>query len=352
MAKAKQLQWSLRSYFVVLFIGILFVTCLSGLLVVYALRTGLQLEGHLLFWITIYTGVILILGSFIMWQGSIHLTRPIQDLNQAVKAVAQGNFDYQIVRKTYPKDTAPYHNEIDQLSQNVNQMAQDLKNLAQLRQDFISNVSHELKTPVASLVGLSDLLADSDLNREDQAELLALMQSETLRLSRLCDDILNLSRLDRQDQLRIEKVRVDEQIRHSLILLKEKWKDKEIQIDFQALPLVWGTDPDLSMQIWLNLLDNAIKYSGIQVNLTIIMKADHKGLSLTFQDKGIGIAPDKLRYIFDQFYQVDQSHSQEGNGLGLAIVKRIVTLLKGQLEVFSQEGEGTQVILFLPKLVD
>lgn len=111
---------------------------------------------------------------------------------------------------TYPKDTATYHNEIDQLSQNVNQMAQDLKNLAQLRQDFISNISHELKTPVASLVGLTDLLSDSDLDGKEQAELLELMQSETLRLSRLCDDILNLSWLDRQTRLRLEKVRIDE----------------------------------------------------------------------------------------------------------------------------------------------
>ncbi|CAM4113769.1 HAMP domain-containing sensor histidine kinase [Streptococcus penaeicida] len=348
MTKSKELQWSLRSYFVFLFIAIIIITNLISFAVIMLLKEGLKVEAPLFFWLMLYTLLTILVGGVIMWQGSIHLTRPIQELNQAVIEVSQGNFDYQIIRKTYPKDKATYHNEIDQLSQNVNQMAQDLKNLAQLRQDFISNISHELKTPVASLVGLTDLLSDSHLEGQEQAELLALMQSETLRLSRLCDDILNLSRLDRQTDLRIEKVRIDEQIRHVLILLSEKWRDKDIIIDFDSPAIYLGTDADLSMQIWINLIDNAIKYSGDKVKLGIYLIEQDKGLEILISDHGIGIEESKQRYLFQQFYQADQSHNREGNGLGLAIVKRIITLLEGKISLQSQVGKGTTVTVYLP----
>lgn len=348
MIMPKELQWSLRSYFVFLFIAIIIITSLTSFAVVMLLKAGLKVDGSLFFWLMLYSLLTILVGGVIMWQGSIHLTRPIQELNQAVIEVSQGNFDYQIIRKTYPKDKATYHNEIDQLSQNVNQMAQDLKNLAQLRQDFISNISHELKTPVASLVGLTDLLSDSDLAGKEQAELLELMQSETLRLSRLCDDILNLSRLDRQTDLRLEKVRIDEQIRHVLILLSEKWRDKKISIDFESLATYLETDADLCMQIWINVIDNALKYSGEKVKLAIHLVQQSKGVEISISDNGIGIEESQQRYLFQQFYQADQSHNREGNGLGLAIVKRIVTLLEGKISLQSQLGKGTTVKLFLP----
>lgn len=349
MAKSKHLQLSLRYYFVILFIAILLVTCFSGLFFICLLHLLFGVKGGLMFWIGIYTLVILLLGSLIMWQGSIHLTRPIQQLNQAVKEVAKGNFDHQVVRKQYPNDTADYHNELDELSQNLNQMAQDLKNLDQMRQEFISNVSHELKTPVASLVGVSDLLASHQLSGEDQEELLQIMQSETIRLSRLCDDILNLNRLDRDLLLDVKKTRIDEQLRQAMILLTKKWKDKEISLDMTLDAVTVITDPHLTMQLWLNLLDNAIKYSAQEVKLTIAITEQKESITVVMIDQGIGISKEDQRRLFEPFYQSDHSHLQEGNGLGLSIVKKIVTALSGTITITSQLGQGTKVSLTLPR---
>ncbi|AGM98055.1 HAMP domain-containing sensor histidine kinase [Streptococcus iniae] len=349
MAKSKHLQLSLRYYFVLLFIGILLVTCFSGLFFICLLHLLFGVKGGLMFFIGSYTMVILLLGSLIMWQGSIHLTRPIQQLNQAVKEVAKGNFDYQVVRKKYPNDTADYHNELDELSQNLNQMAQDLKNLDQMRQEFISNVSHELKTPVASLVGVSDLLASHQLTCEDQAELLQIMQSETIRLSRLCDAILNLNRLDRDFLLEVKETRIDEQLRQAMILLTEKWKEKKISLEMPPHAVRLVTDPHLTMQVWINLLDNAIKYSGDDVRLAIAIIDQKDSISVVITDQGIGISKEDQRRLYEPFYQSDHSHSQEGNGLGLSIVKKIVTALSGTITITSQLGQGTKVSLTLPR---
>ncbi|MGT2933489.1 HAMP domain-containing sensor histidine kinase [Streptococcus catagoni] len=348
MKKDKNLQFSLRSYFVLLFVFILAITCFLGLCLVALLKLVFALSGGLGFWIGIYTLVIMLIGSLIMWQGSLHLTKPIRQLNEAVKQVSKGHFSVKIVRKSYPKDKAPYHNEIDELSQNFNKMADDLKQVAELRRDFISNVSHELKTPVASLVGLSDLLASGQLEERDRNELLEIMQSETLRLSRLCDDILNLSRLDKGNKVKKEELRLDEQLRHALILLTEKWKEKDIAIDFQSYPIRIVTDPDLSMQIWINLIDNAIKYSAQKVDLKISIEKENEGVWVSIEDQGYGIAQEDQDRVFEQFYQSDQSHAQEGNGLGLAIVKRIVELLDGEITFVSQLGKGTCFQVYLP----
>ncbi|WP_306675997.1 sensor histidine kinase [Streptococcus didelphis] len=261
MKKTRQLHYSLRSYFVVLFIGILAVTCLLGLLLLAFLKELVGIKAGLVFWIALYTFFIMCMGGLMMWQGSIHLTKPISDLNEAVKRVSSGDFSVKISRKAYPKDQGLYHNEIDELSQNFNQMAEDLQTIAQLRQDFISNVSHELKTPVASLAGISELLLEDQLSNEEEADLLDIMQAETMRLSRLCDDILNLSRLDKQENISPSPVRIDEQLRQAVILLTEKWKDKAISLDYNSQSLTLLTEADLTMRVWLNILDNAIKYS-------------------------------------------------------------------------------------------
>lgn len=349
MTKKKEVQISLRRYFVLLYIVIFLMTSLCAMAILVFLKEGLQVSGSFTFWIMIYSLVILILGTFIMWYGSTHLTKPISDLNQSVKAISQGDFTRKIERKDYPNDTAPYHNEIDELSQNINQMADDLENADRLRSQFIANLSHELKTPISALVGMSDLLMDDNLKKDVRKDLTTILQSESLRLNRLCDDIVNLTKIENHISPQLEAVLLDEQIRQALILLTEKWKSKTIHLEFESQPVLCQTDPDLSMQVWMNLLDNAIKYSADDVFLTVQMtKKDHEIL-ITISDKGIGIPEEDLRHIFEQFYQADQSHAQEGNGLGLAIVKKIIQALKGRISVDSDPEKGTNFHISLPE---
>lgn len=300
-------------------------------------------------WLIIFSLVIILVGSLAMWYGSVHLTKPISELNESVKAISRGDFNRKIPLKQYPKDTAKYHNELAQLSQHVNQMAEDLRRSDEHRSAFIANLSHELKTPIASLVGVSDLLADEKLDESTRKDLTAILRSESLRLSRLCDGIVTLTKMERDFEPKKKPLQLDEQIRHAVILITEKWKQKEIDLTFTSQPVHCVTDPDLSMQVWTNLLDNAVKYSSDSVHLMIDIQEEKDTARVTIADNGIGMSEEDQRHIFEQFYQVEHSHVQEGNGLGLAIVKTIVDQLGGSISVESEIGKGSTFQVILPK---
>ena len=300
-------------------------------------------------WLIIFSLVIILVGSLAMWYGSVHLTKPISELNESVKAISRGDFNRKIPLKQYPKDTAKYHNELAQLSQHVNQMAEDLRRSDEHRSAFIANLSHELKTPIASLVGVSDLLADEKLDESTRKDLTGILRSESLRLSRLCDGIVTLTKMERDFEPKKKPLQLDEQIRHAVILITEKWKQKEIDLTFTSRPVYCVTDPDLSMQVWTNLLDNAVKYSSDSVHLMIDIQEENDTARVTIADNGIGMREEDQRHIFEQFYQVEHSHVQEGNGLGLAIVKTIVERLGGTITVESELGKGSVFQVILPK---
>ena len=300
-------------------------------------------------WLIIFSLVIILVGSLAMWYGSVHLTRPISELNESVKAISRGDFNRKIPLKQYPKDTAKYHNELAQLSQHVNQMAEDLRRSDEHRSAFIANLSHELKTPIASLVGVSDLLADEKIDESTRKDLTGILRSESIRLSRLCDGIVTLTKMERDFEPKKKPLQLDEQIRHAVILITEKWKPKEIDLTFTSQPVHCVTDPDLSMQVWTNLLDNAVKYSSDSVHLMIDIKEENDTARVTIADNGIGMSEEDQRHIFEQFYQVEHSHVQEGNGLGLAIVKTIVDQLGGSISVESEIGKGSTFQVILPK---
>lgn len=300
-------------------------------------------------WLIIFSLVIILVGSLAMWYGSVHLTKPISELNESVKAISRGDFNRKIPLKQYPKDTVKYHNELAQLSQHVNQMAEDLRRSDEHRSAFIANLSHELKTPIASLVGVSDLLADEKLDESTRKDLTGILRSESLRLSRLCDGIVILTKMERDFEPKKKPLQLDEQIRHAVILITEKWKQKEIDLTFTSQPVHCVTDPDLSMQVWTNLLDNAVKYSSDSVHLMIDIQEENDTARVTIADNGIGMSEEDQRHIFEQFYQVEHSHVQEGNGLGLTIVKTIVDQLGGSISVESEIGKGSTFQVILPK---
>ena len=349
MDKQKEIQFPLRNYFVFMFCSVLVSTSVIGLMTVFVLKHWLMVEVSFQAWLIIFSLVIILVGSLAMWYGSVHLTRPISELNESVKAISRGDFSRKISLKYYPKDTAKYHNELAQLSQHVNQMAEDLRRSDEHRSAFIANLSHELKTPIASLVGVSDLLADENLDESTRKDLTGILRSESLRLSRLCDGIVTLTKMERDFEPKKKPLQLDEQIRHAVILITEKWKQKEIDLQFTSRPVHCVTDPDLSMQVWTNLLDNAVKYSANSVHLTIDIQEENDTARVTIADDGIGMSEEDQRHIFEQFYQVEHSHVQEGNGLGLAIVKTIVDQLGGSISVESEIGKGSTFQVILPK---
>jgi signal transduction histidine kinase len=218
-----------------------------------------------------------------------------------------------------------------------------------MRKDFMSNVSHEIKTPVAAITGFSEILLDGGLSVEEQQEYLNYLNEESIRLSRLCENMLRMSRLDNQYIVeKKQKVQIDEQIRRCIIVLNEKWSEKNIIFDLQLERNSLLSDYDLLFQVWTNLIDNAIKYSGQDGTIQIFTGIDDGMLTVTIRDEGIGIAKEKQARIFDKFYQCDESHKKQGSGLGLSIVKRILELLEGTIELTSEEGKGTSMTVRIP----
>jgi signal transduction histidine kinase len=230
-------------------------------------------------------------------------------------------------------------------------MVQELNSIEYLRKDFISNVSHELKTPLASIQGFTKLLADDNLSKEERQEYINIILEETTRLSNISNNIIKLSKFENQEIVTNKKeYRLDEQLRKAIIMLDEKMNEKNITASLKSSPITIIEDADIVMEIWLNLLSNAIKYTNPNGKIDISLTQDDQFVKVAIKDNGIGIAKEKQNRIFEKFYQADNSHSQEGSGLGLAIVKRIVDLINGKIEFESEENKGTIFSVYINKV--
>lgn len=262
----KYFRLPLRTYFTFLFCVILFLSCLLSIVLVLGIYSVFYKDiptKESLYVLSFCTCLLTFLfGALSMWFGAYHLTKPIVELNQVVKAVAQGDYSHTIVRKQSLRRDADYLNEIDELTESFNSMTSTLSRTDRMQKDFVSNVSHEFKTPLASLVSIAELLENGALSEEEEKTLLTLLKSESLRLSNLSTTLLDLSHLDYLDKMPLnEIVRIDEQIRHALILITEKWTEKEIDLTFDAPATSIRTNADWLMMIWINLIKNAVKYS-------------------------------------------------------------------------------------------
>lgn len=349
----RRLRISLRIHFSLVSISTLCSACVFSFIFVLA---GIKLfyHGDFTLPVVIIIGLLvcclsILLGGIMLWFGTIHLTRPIEEVSRAVKEVANGDFTVHINKKVKNLGKYVFVNEIDELAENFNTMTAELNGMDYMRKDFMSNVSHEVKTPVAAITGFTEILMEGGLNTEEQQEYLAFINKESLRLSRLCENMLRMSRLDHQ-QIVVKKdnVRVDEQIRKCIIMLSEKWTDKARNYELDCDNLIIQSDADLLMQIWANLIDNAIKYSPENSSIYITGKIENNYLVVSIKDEGDGISTKKQSKIFEKFYQCEESHKKQGNGLGLSIVKRVVVLLGGSITCISEEGKGTIMEVKIP----
>jgi signal transduction histidine kinase len=292
----------------------------------------------------------MLFGGITLWHGAQYVTNPIIRLREGVQKVADGDFSVQLGVKESCNKTEEgfYSDEMDELISNFNKMVRELNGMDYMRKDFMCNVSHEIKTPVAAITGFSEMLLDGGLEEQEQKEYLTYLNQESLRLSRLCESMLRMSRLDNQIIVdKRQEVMVDEQLRHCIIMLGEKWSDKEINFDLQLEKCSIVSDYDLLFQIWTNLIDNAIKYSKQESTIWITANIHMDFLKVTIRDEGIGIPAQKQDKIFDKFYQCEESHKKQGSGLGLSIVKRIIEILNGSISYVSEEGKGTTVTVVL-----
>lgn len=267
--------------------------------------------------------------------------KPILQLNNATQEVAKGNFDVMVVNDS--------QDEIGQLTISFNKMAKELKSIEYLRKDFVSNVSHEFKTPISSIQGFAKLLENKDLTEQERQEYLGIIMEETERLSNLSSNILKLSKLESQDIV-FNKIEysLDEQIRRIILLLEPKWCEKGIEFDIEMENISFLADEELMQQVWINLLSNAIEYSYKNGVIHIRMYKEEEKAVIIIQDEGSGMDKPTKDRMFEKFFKGDSSHSKEGAGLGLSLVKRIVDLHRGIIEVESESQKGTVIKIVFP----
>ncbi len=270
-----------------------------------------------------------------------NIFRPIEQINEATKKVALGEYDIELETKR--------EDEIGELTNNFNKMTRGLKSTENLQKEFINNVSHEIKTPVSSIEGFAKFLKDKDLTDEEREEYANIIIEEAKRLENLTGKILKLSKLNNQEIItNKQEIEVAEQIRKAISLLEPKWSKKDIKVNVSLEEKTFLGDEDLIFQVWVNIIDNAIKFSNIGESIDIKVYEKDSNINVEIKDHGIGINEEDLEKVYDRFYQIDRSHSKEGSGLGLAIVKRIVELSEGKIEIKSKENKGTTVIVKLP----
>ncbi|MBQ4562472.1 MAG: HAMP domain-containing histidine kinase [Clostridia bacterium] len=261
--------------------------------------------------------------------------KPMYRLIDQIDRLASGDFKVRLK----PSNALSSHPAVEKAVDSFNRMAEQLENTQMLRQDFINNFSHEFKTPIVSIAGFAKLLKKGNLSDEQKNEYLDIIESESLRLSAMATNVLNLTKVENQTILTdITEYNLSEQLRNSILLLESKWADRDIEFDLGFDEHYIKANKELLREVWINLLDNAIKHTDGYIAVRV---TEDDKLTIEVENTGSSIPKDKQTRIFDKFYQSDESHSSEGNGIGLALAKRIVELHKGSIGVKSEENRVT-----------
>lgn len=284
------------------------------------------------------------LSVILLYWISRRISNPLTQMSEVSRRIAKGDYSQRV--KVNSLD------ETGQLAASFNAMADSLENLEQMRRNFVANVSHELRSPLTSMRGYIQGILDKTFDSKEQEKYLKIALEETQRLSKLIDELLDLSRIESgQFPLNLSVFDINEQIRRLLIAREESIEQKKInvQVDFEKEQCLVKADLDRIQQVIVNLLDNAIKFNKEEGKLLIKTWKHKDKVYVKIQDQGIGIPKEEIPYIWERFYQVDKSRSGQGRGtgLGLSIVKKILDEHRENIWVNSQLGKGTAFIFSL-----
>jgi len=275
------------------------------------------------------------------------VTRPVQKITTAAGKLMQGDFTARIepIHGSYAEQN------FGQIVDCFNQLAQALAGMESLRTDFLANVSHELKTPLAVIQNYATMLQTPGLEEQTRIEYARAVTDACRRLSNLVSNILKLNKLEHQ-QLAPARTEYDVsgQLVESLLQYEHVWEKKSIDLetDIPDGVRIQG-DEDLLMLVWNNLLSNAFKFTQPGGRVRVCLTENGEEVTVTVSDTGCGMTPEVGSRIFEKFYQGDPSHSTQGNGLGLALVKRVVDMVQGRIRVESVCGKGSTFMVTLPR---
>uniref|UniRef100_UPI0028A27E48 envelope stress sensor histidine kinase HitS n=1 Tax=Bacillus luti TaxID=2026191 RepID=UPI0028A27E48 len=265
---------------------------------------------------------------------------------EPIQKIAKGDFSVKI------RNEEKYDGEIGVLVKSINDMTDELNAMEKMRQEFVSNVSHEIQSPLTSIKGFARALQDDNLSEEKRKHYLTIIETETMRLSKLSQNLLKLTLLE-SEEYTPEKVtyRLDQQLKQIVLNSEPLWADKEIELELDLEKVCVIADQESLSQVWINLIHNSIKFTPSGGTITIQLKENEKVVEVRIRDSGIGISEEQKQHIFERFYKADSSRNRTygGSGLGLAIVKKVLDLHQGEIKVESEEGSGTEFIVCIPK---
>lgn len=345
--KIKQSRFPLSTFWIIF----------GSLLMMSGLHTALYLFVQRMAWLEIVQTHIILLYWFIVallltlivrWQMKKTYEEPLLKLSRATKQVAQGDFSVYIPT-TNTSDNLDY---LDMMIMDMNKMIEELGSIETLKTDFISNVSHEMKTPLAVIKNYGEMLQSKHISDERRIEYAKTIEDSARKMSELIGNILKLNKLENQRIVpEVEDYDVCRQLCDCILGFEEAWDAKEIEleVDMEDEETFVKGDESLMELVWNNLLSNAVKFTEAGGMITVKQRTTEKYVEVSVSDTGCGISEASLKHIFDKFYQGDTSHATQGNGLGLALVHRVLTLLDGDIQVSSIEGKGTTFTVKLPK---
>ncbi|MGN5648725.1 envelope stress sensor histidine kinase HitS [Bacillus sp. Brlt_9] len=265
---------------------------------------------------------------------------------EPIQKIAKGDFSVKI------RNEEKYDGEIGVLVKSINDMTDELNAMEKMRQEFVSNVSHEIQSPLTSIKGFARALQDDNLSEEKRKHYLTIIETETTRLSKLSQNLLKLTLLE-SEEYTPERVtyRLDQQLKQIVLNSEPLWAEKEIELDLDLEKVHITADQESMSQVWINLIHNSIKFTPSSGTITIQLQEYEKVVEVSIRDSGIGISEEQKQHIFERFYKADSSRNRAygGSGLGLAIVKKVLDLHQGEIKVESEEGNGTEFIVCIPK---
>ena len=339
--RKEKIKFSLRTRMTVLVgIVVLFSILISfgiSKLLEWLLPTSTSIP--LLIQLIIFSLVIAILATHFL---SKMFFDPIKELRLGMQKIADGKFDTRLETKSNSE-------EIQELFAGFNMMAGELGATEILQTDFVSNVSHEFKTPINAIEGYTMLLQSTENIDETENEYIEKILFNTRRLSSLVSNILLLSKLENQSiQTHRAKYALDEQIREDILALESLWEPKDIEFDVDLDAVRYYGNKNVLHHVWSNLLSNAIKFSPNGGTIKMRLVKENEKIVFLIEDNGPGLSEEAKKHLFDKFYQADTSHKEEGNGLGLTLVKNIVSLCDGEISAENLDVGGCRFTVTLP----
>lgn len=327
------------------FIMMIFSSILSVITLVILLKYNFFIKigstGTLFLQVGLITSTII--GTILTFPVGNYFLKPLNELIVATREVSKGDFKVKV------KELKRNH-EVGELIKSFNIMTDELSSIEMFRKDFINNFSHEFRTPIVSIRGFARQLKNPILTNEKREEYVDIIIRESERLTNMSTNILLLTKLENQVIVTDKKIfSLDESIRNCILLLQMEWERKDIKFNIELDSVEYYSNEEMLSHVWLNILGNAIKFSGNEGQITVKCNDELNYIGVEISDKGIGMKDETRQHVFEKFYQGDSARVSEGNGLGLSLVKRIVDLCGGSIDVKSFLGKGTDIIIKLPK---